>query len=155
GGVGLIPLAEEVVGVVAAIVPANPDLAAFGDAHPGVILVLVGAVRVGVDLARRRPGGPAVGRAPEQCVAVVARAPAAAIGARRLQVAARINHIDMRGVGRADADDRVAARAEVAATGVGAEDAAPGLHRDACATLDDAQLGDGPAYAAVGRAGDF
>src|SRR5207244_10315808 len=131
GGVGLIPLAEEVVGVVAAVVPANPDLAVCGDAHPGVILVLVGAVRVGVDLGRRRPGGPAVGRAPEQRVAVVARAPTAAIGARGLQVAARVDHVNVRGVGRADAHDRMAARAEAAAAGVGAKDAAPGLRRDA------------------------
>src|SRR5438067_6341187 len=49
----------------------------------------------------------------------------------------------------------MAARAEVAATGVGAEDAAPGLRGDARAALHDGQLGDGPACAAVGRAGHF
>ena len=87
---------------------------------------------------------------------MVARAPAAAISTRRLQVAARVDHVDVRGVGRADAHDRMAARAEAAAAGVGAKDAAPGLRRDARATLHDVQFRDDvPGGAAVSRAGDF
>src|SRR5947208_319649 len=50
----------------------------------------------------------------------------------------------------------MAARAEAAATGVDAEDAAPGLGRDARATLHDVQFrDDAPGGAAVSRAGDF
>src|SRR5207244_6060101 len=51
--------------------------------------------------------------------------------------------------------DRVAAGAEGAATGVDAEDAAPGLRGDAGAALHDGQLGDRPGGPAVGRAGYF
>src|SRR5262249_17379647 len=77
-------------------------------------------------------------------------------GVGDLQVAARINHIDMRGIGRADADDRVAARAEVASTRVGAEDAAPGLDAGAGAALHDVQFHrDVPGGAAVSRAGQL
>ncbi|PYJ56190.1 MAG: hypothetical protein DME82_05230 [Verrucomicrobia bacterium] len=61
-GVRLIPLAQEVVGVVAAVVPADPDLAVGQHAHPRVIVVLVRPDGVAVDLDRRRPGGAAVGR---------------------------------------------------------------------------------------------
>jgi hypothetical protein len=61
-GVRLIPLAEEVVGVVAAVVPADPDLAVGQHAHPRVILVLVRPDGVAVDLDRRRPGNAAVSR---------------------------------------------------------------------------------------------
>ena len=107
-GVGLIPLAEEVVGVVAAVVPADPDLAVGQHTHPGVILVL--ALWVGVDLGGGGPGGAAVGGAAEEGVAVEAGRAAAGVGA--FQVAAGINHVDVAGVGRADAHDRVAARAE-------------------------------------------
>src|SRR5438067_1986370 len=49
----------------------------------------------------------------------------------------------------------MAARAEVAATAVDAEDAAPGLRGDARAALHDGQLGDRPGGPAVGRAGHF
>src|SRR5262249_50375263 len=155
-GMGLIPFAEEVVGVVAAVVPADPDLAVRQHAHPGVKVVLVSPDGVAVDLDRRRPGGPGVGRAPEQRVAVVARAPAAAIGARGLQVAARVDHVDVAGIGRADAHDGMAARAEALSTSVDAEDATPGLRADARAALHDAQFRhDAPGCAAVGRAGDF
>jgi hypothetical protein len=107
-GVGLIPLAEEVVGVVAAVVPADPDLAVGQHTHPGVILVL--ALWVGVDLGWGGPGDAAVGGAAEEGVAVEAGRAAAAVGA--FQVAAGVDHVDVGGVGRADAHDRVAARAE-------------------------------------------
>src|SRR5437867_10271988 len=49
----------------------------------------------------------------------------------------------------------MAARAEAVATGVDAEDAAPGLRGDARAALHDGQLGDRPGGPAVGRAGHF
>src|SRR6266496_1993641 len=49
----------------------------------------------------------------------------------------------------------MAARAEAAATGVDAEDAAPGLRGDTRAALHDVQLGDRPGGPAVGRAGHF
>jgi hypothetical protein len=62
-GVGLIPLAEEVVGVVTAVVPADPDLTVGQHTHPRVILVL--ALWVGVDLGGGGPGGAAIGRAAE------------------------------------------------------------------------------------------
>ena len=107
-GVRLIPLAEEVVGVVATVVPADPDLAAGQHTHPGIILVL--ALRVGVDLGRGRPGDAAVGGATEEGVAVEAALAGAGVGA--FQVAAGIDHIDVGGIGRADAHDRMAARAE-------------------------------------------
>ena len=51
----------------------------------------------------------------------------ASAGVGALQIAARIHHVDVHGVGRANADDRVAPRAEAVSSGVDAEDAAPGL----------------------------
>ncbi len=107
-GVGLIPLAKEVVGVVAAVVPADPDLAVGQHTHPRVILVL--ALWVGVDLGGGGPGDATVGGAAEEGVAMEAGRAAAGVGA--FQVAARIDHVDVAGVGRADAHDRVAARAK-------------------------------------------
>src|SRR5438094_765296 len=154
-GVRLIPLAQEVVGVVAAVVPAHPDLAVGQHAHPRVIVVLVRPDGVAVDLDWRRPGGAAVGRAPEQRVAVVAGAAAAAISAVGFQIAAGVDHVDVCRVRRLDAHDRVTAGAEGAATGVDAEDAASGLRGDAGAALHDGQLGDRPGGTAVGRAGHF
>src|SRR5207247_869352 len=79
----------------------------------------------------------------------------AAISAGGFQIAAGVDHVDVCRVGRLDAHDRVAARAEAAATGVDAEDAAPGLRGDAGAALHDGQLGDRPGGPAVGRAGHF
>src|SRR5206468_12386072 len=58
-GIRLVPAAQEIIGILAAIVPANPDLAALGHSHPGIILVL--ALRVGIDLLGRREGDAAVG----------------------------------------------------------------------------------------------
>src|SRR2546423_10302308 len=151
-GIGLIPAAQKIIGILAAIVPANPDLAARGHGHPGVILIL--ALRVGIDLLGRREGDAAVGGFAEQRVAVEPSGAGASVGA--LQVAARIHHIDVRGVGRADTDDRVAARAEAVSTGVDAEDAAPGLGAGAGAALHDVQFRrDGPGGAAVSRAGQL
>src|SRR5438034_9021500 len=49
----------------------------------------------------------------------------------------------------------MAAGAEAAATGVDAEDAAPGLRGATGAALHDVQLGDRPGGPAVGRAGHF
>src|SRR5204863_7810360 len=91
-GVRLIPLAEEVVGVVAAVVPADPDLAVGQHTHPGVMLVLVRPVGVAVDLDRRRPGGAAVGRFAEWRVAVVGGAAAAAVSAGGVQFVAGVDH---------------------------------------------------------------
>src|SRR5205823_7145843 len=137
--------------VVAAVVPADPDLAVGQHTHPGVILVL--ALWVCVDLGRGGPGGAAVGGAAEEGIAVEAGRAAAGVGA--FQVAAGVDHVHVAGVGRADAHDRVAARAEGGAAGVDAEDAAPGLGRRTGPALDNVQLGDGPARPAVGRASHF
>src|SRR5206468_5414375 len=138
--------------ILAAIVPANPCLAALGHSHPEVILVL--SLRVGIDLLGRREGDAAVGGFAEERIAVEPGGAGAGVGA--LQVAARIDHVDVRGVGRADADDRVAARAEAVSTGVDAEDAAPGLDAGAGAALHDGQFRrDVPGGAAVSRAGQL
>ncbi|PYJ01390.1 MAG: hypothetical protein DMF00_05110, partial [Verrucomicrobia bacterium] len=150
-GIGLIPAAQEIIGILAAIVPANPDLAARGHGHPRVILIL--ALRVGIDLLGRREGHAAVGGFAEERIAVEPGGTGAAVGA--LQVAARIDHVDVLRIGRADANDREAARAEAASTGVDAEDAAPGLGAGAGAALHDVQFRDGPGGAAVSRAGHF
>ena len=83
-------------------------------------------------------------------------AAAAAISAGGFQIAAGVDHVDVCRVGRVDAHDRVAARAEGGAAGVDAEDAAPGLRGDARAALHDVQFGgDRPGGSAVGRAGHF
>ena len=149
--VSLIPLAEEVVGVVAAVVPADPDLAVGQNTHPRVILVF--ALCVGVDLGGGGPGDAAIGRAAEESVAVEAGRAAAAVGA--FQVAAGIDHVDVAGVSRAGAHDRVATRAE-RLIGVDAEDAAPGLGGRTGSALDDIQFGgDRPSRPAIGRAGHF
>src|SRR4029079_1468208 len=78
---------------------------------------------------------------------------ATAVGA--FQVATGIDHVDVAGIGRADAHDRVATRAE-RLTGVDAEDATPGLGVRTGPALDDIQFGGNrPTGPAVGRAGHF
>src|SRR5262249_11758855 len=99
-----------------------------------------------------REGEAAIGRFAEERVAVEPGGAGAGVGA--LQVATRINHVYVRGVGWTDADDREAARAEAASTSVDAEDSAPGLGAGAGSALHDVQFHrDVPSGAAVGRAG--